>query len=222
LNQDCIVHADLVSELTRPFDESAKLAVTAPIQFDLSFSSIHSFFIREYLSLCPDLFYDALNQQIKPFYKLDFAWGACLAIKSDFISKYGLFDPIYFMYWEDVDLCRKMRNMQFDIALVPRAKVAHGQSKVSSLDEHKRKIRNWERYSRSIFEIKDPNISILTSCLKLCHRSLIEYISLFTSLKLLALIDALTTDIKLVINLPRVISSRNAEINIISRSIRTI
>lgn len=51
--------------------------------------------------------------------------GACMLLKSETFRKVGGFDPRYFMYAEDMDLCLKIRRMGLEILHVPDALVVH-------------------------------------------------------------------------------------------------
>ena len=215
LNQDCVVHEDLVSQLIAPFEESAELVLTAPIHYDFSFSSIESFFISHHISTCPELFYDALNQQIKIRYKLDYVSGACFAIRSDFIERFGLFDPIYFMYGEDDDLCRRIKYLNYDIALIPRAKIGHhNQAKDCSNERYRHTL---VRHSKSIYYLKDIKAPFVRSCLKVFYRSIKYYPRRILSFNIPYISGYLTGDINLLINLPRIIRSRNAEMSLVRK-----
>jgi len=55
---------------------------------------------------------------------------------------------------------------------------------------------------------------ILESCIRVCCRNTIDYIKWILSLKMWYVLNALITDSKLVIKLPYIIRSRNAEMDI--------
>ena len=58
-------------------------------------------------------------------YAVDWVSGACmLARRSDLLDVSG-FDERYFLYWEDADLCRRLRNAGRTIRYVPAATIAH-------------------------------------------------------------------------------------------------
>jgi GT2 family glycosyltransferase len=56
---------------------------------------------------------------------IDWAMGACLLIRRDVFDRVGGFDERFFLYWEDADLCRRIRDLGFVIRYVPRARVVH-------------------------------------------------------------------------------------------------
>jgi len=218
LNQDSIAHEDLVLQLIAPFAESRELVITAPIHYNYDFSSIDKTFIL-YLSKCPHLLYDALNIYMRSWYNCDCISGACFAIRSEYINKYGLFDPVYFMYWEDNDLCRKVRYLNYGIALVPGAKIGHFNHAGDNYKEI-HKVQMWSRHSMSIFELKDVKVSLLRQCLYICRSSIKAYLNYGVSLRFLDLLFAILFDIRLLVSLPHIIRSRNAERNLISASVR--
>jgi GT2 family glycosyltransferase len=60
----------------------------------------------------------------------DWVSGACMLIRRDCFEAVGGFDERYFLYWEDADLCRRLRARGYHIRYVPGAEVVHrvGQS----------------------------------------------------------------------------------------------
>ena len=62
---------------------------------------------------------------------LEQACGAFLLVRADLYNELGGFDPAYFMYCEDTDLSRRVRDAGFQIAYVPEARAIHGHGKSS-------------------------------------------------------------------------------------------
>lgn len=56
--------------------------------------------------------------------------GAALMIRRDLFERLGGFDPAYFMYFEECDLCRRVADEGAEIRSVPSARIVHleGQS----------------------------------------------------------------------------------------------
>ena len=61
---------------------------------------------------------------------VDWVSGACMVVKRDALASVGGFDERYFMYWEDADLCRRLRGRGYTIRYVPGSSAVHqvGQS----------------------------------------------------------------------------------------------
>jgi len=65
---------------------------------------------------------------------VDWVSGACLMARRDAWEQIGGFDPAYFMYMEDVDLCWRARAAGWEVGYEPAAVVVHAQG--VSADRH--------------------------------------------------------------------------------------
>jgi N-acetylglucosaminyl-diphospho-decaprenol L-rhamnosyltransferase len=61
---------------------------------------------------------------------VDWVSGACVLARRAAFEEVGGFDPRYFLYWEDADLCRRLRGRGYEVRYVPAATAVHrvGQS----------------------------------------------------------------------------------------------
>jgi GT2 family glycosyltransferase len=57
---------------------------------------------------------------------VDWVAGTCVMIRSSAFRDVGGFDEAFFLYWEDADLCLRLRQRGANIAYVPAAVVEHG------------------------------------------------------------------------------------------------
>ena len=55
----------------------------------------------------------------------DIIEGCCMLLKKEAIEKAGIFDPVYFAYWEETDLCTRIKNEGFKLLYVPNACIWH-------------------------------------------------------------------------------------------------
>jgi GT2 family glycosyltransferase len=64
---------------------------------------------------------------------VDWLSGACMLARRDALESVRGFDERYFLYWEDADLCRRLRARGFHVRYVPGATAVHsvGQSSKS-------------------------------------------------------------------------------------------
>lgn len=69
----------------------------------------------------------------RPIYpeSVDAISGACFAIRRDVFDRLGGFDEAYFLHFEDLDLCRRVRDAGFRVFLDPGAPVRHLQGSSS-------------------------------------------------------------------------------------------
>jgi GT2 family glycosyltransferase len=56
---------------------------------------------------------------------VDWLSGACMLARRDALAKVNGFDERYFLYWEDADLCRRLRAAGYHVRYVPGATAIH-------------------------------------------------------------------------------------------------
>ncbi|HSX03971.1 MAG TPA: glycosyltransferase family 2 protein [Rhabdochlamydiaceae bacterium] len=61
--------------------------------------------------------------------ELDYVCGAGFMVRKEVVTAIGLFEPKFFLYWEDADFCYRARKYGFKIMTCPNSKLWH---KVSS------------------------------------------------------------------------------------------
>ncbi len=57
--------------------------------------------------------------------KVDWIMGSAMMTKKELVGKIGMLDERYFMYFEDVDWCRKFREKGYNIYYLPQAAIKH-------------------------------------------------------------------------------------------------
>jgi N-acetylglucosaminyl-diphospho-decaprenol L-rhamnosyltransferase len=57
--------------------------------------------------------------------EVDWVSGACMLCRIAALASVGGFDERFFLYWEDADLCRRLRSEGYTICYVPTATVVH-------------------------------------------------------------------------------------------------
>ena len=57
--------------------------------------------------------------------EVDWVSGACMLVRRDAFATLGGFDEGYFLYWEDADLCRRLRGLGYTVRYAPRAVILH-------------------------------------------------------------------------------------------------
>jgi len=85
-------------------------------------------FVYEMLQKC--LLNHYFRQKLKGMQqKLEVGWlsGACLLTRKSVLEEVGLFDEKFFLYFEDIDLCRKISSNGRKLIFVPKAKVFHAE-----------------------------------------------------------------------------------------------
>jgi len=95
-------------------------------------------------------------------FEVDWVSGACLMVRKKVLEEVGLLDEKFFMYWEDADLCFRIKHKGWRIFCTPEAKVIHYEGKSTNRKSSNRLIIEFNKsayrfyrkhYLRSSFEI---------------------------------------------------------------------
>jgi GT2 family glycosyltransferase len=82
--------------------------------------------------------------------EVDWALGACMMIRKDAISGPKLFDERFFLYFEEVDLCYRMKKTPWKVVYNPEATMVHCHLRESAgkgFNRQKREvIRSWIKF----------------------------------------------------------------------------
>lgn len=69
------------------------------------------------------------SDYVSKIQNVDYISGADIFIRKSSLDIVGLFDENIFMYFEETDLCKRIKNMGFDIKFVNNAKIIHLEGK---------------------------------------------------------------------------------------------
>ncbi len=104
--------------------------------------------------------------------------GACLMVRRPVLSQVGAFDEGFFMLFEEVDWCFRVKQAGWQIWFTPAAEVVHhyGQSikqvKVKMiLSSHRGLYRYWQKHHRGSWWLLDPFAYLGLMCLALLRIS---------------------------------------------------
>jgi len=73
-------------------------------------------------------------------FEIDWVSGACLMARKGVMEEVGLLDEKFFMYWEDADLCLRIKKKGWLIFCVPEARVIHYEGKSTKRKSRSRLI----------------------------------------------------------------------------------
>lgn len=73
--------------------------------------------------------------------------GACLMIRGSVIEQVGLLDEVFFLFFNDVDLCYRIKKAGWKIFYYPEAQMLHFGGRSFTSEDIEDKI-NWSLYSR--------------------------------------------------------------------------
>ena len=74
---------------------------------------------------------------------VDYVKGFAMLVNLSKIKKVGNFDDNFFLYLEEIDLCRRLKNISEKIYIIKDAKIKHFAAKSSNIGFEFEKCRNW-------------------------------------------------------------------------------
>jgi GT2 family glycosyltransferase len=80
--------------------------------------------------------------------KVDWTMGSCLLVRREALNKIGGFDEYFFLFFEETDLCLRLRQAGYEIYVVPETKVLHAGGASRPENYNADKIVN---YHKSLF-----------------------------------------------------------------------
>ncbi len=92
----------------------------------------------------------------------DWVEGSSFFIRKECYRDIGGFDPLYFMYWEDAEYCRRARFLGWRVVMVPGSRVRHyagGSASTKGRSLHLFK-------SHLLYQLSDPNGFFLWNMLR--------------------------------------------------------
>jgi hypothetical protein len=99
---------------------------------------------------------------------LEVEWveGACFAMKRAVLQTVGLFDPIYFSFYEELDYCRRARYHGYRTALVTDCLVHHHGGGIWQADAQRNAARNYQcDRSQFIYSLTAPDKTLAANLL---------------------------------------------------------
>ncbi len=95
--------------------------------------------------------------------EVESAYGTCMMIKKNTFERVGGFNEKYFLYYEDLDLCRSIKKVGLKVYYIPGARISHVLG--GSEDEVKTgnggflsELTPLEKTGRKYYQIKSANI----------------------------------------------------------------
>jgi len=125
LNSDTLIDKNIWPAVCDFFAKEKNLGILAP-QLILPDGSPQPFAYGRFLNLtglfCPRQIIRAMPS--KPF-SVDWVSGAAFFIRRELFERLGGFDEKFFMYFEDMDLCKRAKESGYEIKVLPGIEVTH-------------------------------------------------------------------------------------------------
>jgi|GEM_PF-700287 len=137
LNPDTIIKEDIIPPIINLFESDSTIGIIGPKQqtrrpfFDFSAGYSPNIFFELFNLFGLGVFIEAivmyLYTKLKEGKKINVNWilGAAIFIKAELFEKIGGFDRDYFMFFEEVDLCKKVSDLGYKIIYYPSLNIYH-------------------------------------------------------------------------------------------------
>lgn len=162
LDQDTWVDPDWLGELVSVAGADPRIGVLCPSQWDYEGMNLDATFLKFLREVAPGAEFQIKEPASPQVIQVPNIVGAGFLLTRSMMERVGLFDPMYFAYFEEVDLCRRARKKGFQIAVAPRSKIYHWHS-FHHPQQTSRKIKILAVRNRFVYALKDPQNTLWTN-----------------------------------------------------------
>jgi GT2 family glycosyltransferase len=165
LNQDMVLRDGVVEFLGRAMADHPDYGLVSAFHLTYDGATLDRLF-RWHLPthVVDDLYFGRLQD----VYETPFVPAAAVLLRADALRAVGGFDPLFFLYHEDDDLCRRLRLDGWKLGLVPRAQVQHWHGQLNARPSLGW-LCNWE-YSEAVHLLKSSHRAFPVAYLVLLKR----------------------------------------------------
>ena len=135
LNNDTLFLNDCLAKLVAYMDENPEIGVSTAQNYDENNKLTPSFdhnkglrrllFGRGFLEKTNPSRYPKRKKEYLQPTEADWVNGAFMFFRKDAFEAVGGFDTTIFLYWEEMDICHRLRKIGYKISLFPEAKILH-------------------------------------------------------------------------------------------------
>ena len=137
LNPDTIIKKEIFSQIINLFKDDKSIGIIGPKQqirspfFDFSAGFSPNIFFELFNLLGVGVFFEGFIMHFykkfksKEFFKVNWILGAAIFIRSELFRMINGFDKDYFMFFEEVDLCKRVSEKGLKIIYYPRLEIHH-------------------------------------------------------------------------------------------------
>lgn len=136
LNPDTVLNKSCEFELAKSINtKKIDFSIIAPISQDKNFGSV----IKD------------SKLKKKGIFETNYVKGFALLVNTKIIKKVGMFDKNIFLYFEEIDLCKRLRERNYKIYVNTKAKIFHKAAKSSNIGFEFDKCRHWHWMWSSVY-----------------------------------------------------------------------
>lgn len=154
LNQDTRVDPDWLIEMVNVAEKNEKIGILSPMQYDYEGKGLDQNF-KNFVKDIP------IGRE---FFETSGVIGAAMLYTRRAYEKIGLFDPIYFCYFEESDLCRRAQYFGYKVGVAEKSKIYHWHSLIQENGLSKKTKYLFKR-NEFIYTLKDPKQALIRALL---------------------------------------------------------
>lgn len=160
LNPDVVLRDGGLDALIALADRRSRCGILAPRQIDQQGELICSIGVEptpaSYWRAAREIWGDWNLETEAYAHEQDVDWvmGACMLLRTEMLAAVGAFDEQFFLYSEEVDLCRRARDAGWSVRYLPAVTVVHPIAG-RPVNEQRVKLEEWSRilYIRKWFSL---------------------------------------------------------------------
>lgn len=149
LNTDVIINGHQIKKIETELSKLKNFSIASPISDDLI----------EFMNNTHDSFFKKTNLNTnnkKKFIKVELVKGHCIIVNLKVFKNRNIFDDNFFFFYEEIDLCRRMKTQLKKIYILNNIKIEHRSA--GSINSKYKSIyydfRNWNYYWSSFYYYK--------------------------------------------------------------------
>ena len=160
LNPDTRVEPDWLARLVEIGEQQPRLGILGALQLSYDGDEFNSWtrtaLMPEQQALLLDI------SRCPAWLEMEWVEGSCFAIKREVLRAVGLFDPVFFSFYEEIDYCRRARYHGFLTGLVTQSRFHHYRGGVWEADRASRAKRDFQcDKSQFIYSLTAPDQALL-------------------------------------------------------------
>ena len=163
LNPDTVLNKSCESELLKSINKkNFDFSIIAPLSQDKNFGLITN----------------DLDLKKRGIFETNYVKGFALLIDVKIIKKIGMFDKNIFLYFEEIDLCKRLSENNYKIYVNSKAKIFHKAAKSSNIGFEFEKCRHWHWMWSSVYYKKKYSnyLEVLINFVPLVFTSVLKMI----------------------------------------------
>lgn len=155
-NSDTLATSGWLEPLSRAADADPRIGIMGPVFWKWDSDEPNHYMVGR----CPDVI-EFMTDTSRPPVDRDWIEGSSFFIRRECHEQLGGFDPLYFMYWEDAEYCRRARVRGWRVVVVPGSICRHFARGSSTVQGRSFAVLR----NHLLYALSDPTAGFAWNCL---------------------------------------------------------